>query len=759
MQVALGQHYKASSFSVDISETGQVVALKDNTTDYAAASEPGYLLQAVVKGVTLSPTKAIFEKDNIVLYYAGQLTARIKVQARPSYLVFTVVDVSKNMDAIIWGPFNTVLADTIGNTVGVVRTAAYAIGLQCLHKSTSGGVLENEEGAVFDRGTTATARPFGASLQAFAINRSVDRKIKVWNRWPNVPVKAIPDGALQGSSIALFGCAPGHVLPVIKTITLTEQLPYARWKGDWIKTSPESGRPYMITTFSEQNIDTFLTYAKKMGMAGVYHEDPFDTWGHFVLKPSLFPHGRQGFKSCVDKAHAMGLRLGFHTLTNFITTNDSFVSPRPDHRLAQAGAATLVASITPDVTTITVDADTYFRMRSDLNSVLIGDEIVSYTDVTAQAPYQLTGCLRGAFGTAKAAHKANAPVARLIDHPYKVFFPDWALQREIADNIARFINETGADQMDFDGHEGTYASGMGDLSFNSFAEEVFRKVDHPVVFGSSRDNHYFWHLNNYLNWGEPWYGGFRESQSDVRMANQPFYENNYLPNMLGWFLITAQTNPDDIDWMLARAAGFNAGYALVLRKEALNNPQMEEIIHRINTWTAAQRSHLFTNAQQQWLRNPENDARLITSDSAVRLQEFSKFVFEYEARVLQPGQPTLQSWDFQNIRSQQTPQVLVHALGEEGHIVHPVVGIDNTLSIHLPITLEAGQTLVINNTLNAGIYDRKGRLLREVPIHNALPALSAGRHQLSFDGTTDANSPVKLKIEIKLLNNETLLHS
>jgi hypothetical protein len=37
-------------------------------------------------------------------------------------------------------------------------------------------------------------------------------------------------------------------------------------------------------------------------------------------------------------------------------------------------------------------------MRSDLNSVLIGEEIVRFMDVAKTPPYKLTGCVRGAFG-------------------------------------------------------------------------------------------------------------------------------------------------------------------------------------------------------------------------------------------------------------------------------------------------------------------------------------------------------------------------
>ena len=61
---------------------------------------------------------------------------------------------------------------------------------------------------------------------------------------------------------------------------------------------------------------------------------PFSNWGHFELIPGLFPNGREGMKACVAKASARNIRMGVHTLTNFITTNDPFVSPVPHKGLA-----------------------------------------------------------------------------------------------------------------------------------------------------------------------------------------------------------------------------------------------------------------------------------------------------------------------------------------------------------------------------------------------------------------------------------------
>jgi len=758
-RVSQAQQYNSHSFSLKVGDDGRIGSLKSLTNghEYGSIDSPGVLLQLVEKGKVLRPVRAAFDKENIELFFADGKVAQIKAAVNSLYITFRLISVSNGISAIKWGPFNTFINDTIGNTVGVVRSRAFAIGIQGLNKKTSGGELVNEEGAVFERGTTATEKRFGSSLQAFTINRSYDREITVWGRWPDVPVKKIEDGGLNGSSIAIFGCVPSQVLSIIESITQREGLPYPKLKNRWIKQSPETGKPYMITSFSESNIDTLLSYAKKMGMAAVYHEDPFETWGHFVLKKSLFPNGRAGFKACVEKAHSMGLRLGFHTLTNFITTNDAYVTPTPSPDLAQAGSDELSADVSANASEIPVMSDKYFKLKSDLNSVLIGNEIIRFTSITEMPPFRLIGCVRGAFGTRKQTYKAGTTISRLIDHPYKVFFPDWKLQKKVAENLAAFINETGADQMDFDGHEGTYATGMGDLSFNTFAEDVFKKADHAVVFGSSRDNHYFWHINSYLNWGEPWYGGFRESQSELRITNQKFYEDNYMPNMLGWFLITAQTSPDDIDWMLARAAGYNAGYALVLRPEALTNPHMQNIVSRIKLWTSVQQAGLFNIAQKLWLKNPDNDAELQQRGTLLYFQMFKKVELAYEAKVLQPGQPTSESWQFDNEDIKQVPTLIIHAEGEDGQITNPIIDIDHTFHLLIQTAIQAGQTLILNDANGASLYDSKGKIIKRIPIIANLPELTKTTHTLTFDGTTDVNSPVKVRIELKLLKNEELL--
>ncbi len=73
---------------------------------------------------------------------------------------------------------------------------------------------------------------------------------------------------------------------------------------------------------------------------------------------------------------------------------------------------------------------------------------------------------RGAFDTKASAHPAKADIGKLIDHPYRVFFPDLEMQDEMADRLVELFNNTGLQQISFDGLEGCERTGHG-ISFFS----------------------------------------------------------------------------------------------------------------------------------------------------------------------------------------------------------------------------------------------------------------------------------------------------
>lgn len=746
---------KTSGLEMDLGGRGEVVRLADprSGTNYAPQARPGFLVRVKSGGREIEPAALRPGKSGWTFVFDGGVELIVGVSQKAEYLRFELLEVVRpeDVEAVLWGPLNTTIGETVGEVVGVVHDRDFAIGIQTLNAKTCGGKLVNEEGTTGGR-TTATAEEFGSSLQAFTVNQARDRTMTVWNLYKNVPVKALPGFELEGSALALFGAAPADALGLIGRIELAEGLPHPVIDGEWIKTSKVTGRPYLIAAFGESTIDAMLDYTRRLGFPALYHSGPFKTWGHFELLEDLFPNGRAGFKACVDKAKALGLRVGAHTLTNFITTNDPFVTTSANRGLMAAGAARLEKGIDAAATEIAVDRADLFEQESALKSVLIGTEIVRFRDVGGSGPFTLTDCVRGAFGTRAASHARGEVARMLMDHPYKTLFPDWPMQEELIGNMARFFDETGASQMDFDGHEGTCYLGRGDFGHVHFVEAFLGQVGHLVVNGSSNIGHFYWHFNSYINWGEPWYASFRESQSLYRFANQPFLERNYLPNMLGWFLMTPDTRLEDIEWMLARAAGYDAGYAFVAEYESFQaNPATDAIIEAVRSWEEAKRLGAFSQEQRGRLKDPERDFHLERAgEGRWILRNFDKLRFEHRQVVLQPGQPTASEWAFENALG---PQPLhLHLLltgGEDVRAEAIELELDRFFKVTVPAALKAGQSLVWDGSDRMVVYDEKGRKVGTVEVGKRPPLLSEGRHTLAVDVKLSGRDPV-LKGTVKL---------
>ena len=758
---------RTDHFSLSITQTGQFSEMTNPATgkNYLAHGEKAPLLKIRVDTTWEEPSKAVFNSKSgeITLTYAvSKINAVVKVTINKNHLSFRLVKLSDKVkvNAVIWGPYPTTISQTIGEVIGVVRDGQYAIGLQSLNLKTLGGILKNEGGADDSRGNTAIVRPYGSSLQAYSLDRSKPRHLSVWNdKYPDMPVAAIPGETTIGSAIALFGCPENETLDNIGAIELAEGLPHPMINGIWHKQSPETGRAYLISDFNESNIDEMLDYTQQAGLMSLYHEGPFQSWGHFILDPKSFPNGNAGMKTCVEKAAKKGLRIGVHTLSTFINTNDPYVSPVPDKRLSETGASVLSANVSATATEILVESNQYFKniKPSTLHAVRIGEEIVRFRDVTAQAPYQLLDCQRGAFGTKATVHTKGEHAGMLLDYPYNTLFPNFELQQEIAGNLGRFFTETGVSHMDFDGHEGCMSSGEGDYAIQAFAEKVFRDTKQTLVNGTSRSSHYYWHICHYWNWGEPWYGGFRESQGDYRLENQPLLERNYMPNMLGWFLLSATTGIEDIDWMMSRAAGYHAGFALVARYKSLQkNPNTTQLLALIKLWQEASKQKIFSSDQLARLKNPANDFHLEKEGQEWKLYPFKKYKFEHAKQLLQPGQPTYSEWTFENQDAEQPLSFTLTLMGKQGAISNPWIELDGYFKLELPETFEAGNSIVCDGK-SIKLYNSKGSFKKEIPLSQAIPQLKTGRHIVKFDCGFPEESELVNRFIIKTISNPEII--
>ncbi len=560
--------------------------------NWVASGESSPLLSLRIGGEYHPANRAAWDqaRGRLTLGFGGiDAEAILGVETRATHVVFEVQEVrsSAAVELVLWGPYPTAIGDIIGETIGVVRDSEVAVGIQALNAKTIGGYPTQEsdveagfgaddQGDYADlpkelgkgqsfRGTTARPAEFGSTLQAYCRNRDRDRVIANWGHDAYV-ASALDDGGMIGSKIALFVCPTSQVLEVIGAIEVAEGLPHPMLDGVWGKVSPDATCSYLIVDFGEETIERAVEMTRRAGLRYLYHSSPFETWGHFKLKPGLFPRGWDSFKACVEIAAKAGVHLGFHTLSNFITPNDAYVTPVPDSRLAAVGSSRLVTEMNASQTEVPIESPLYFQQATTLNTVRIGQELIRYGSVSVEAPWRLLECERGAWGTGARSHATGTPVAKLMDHSYQTFLTDAELSQEVARNIARFCNETGARQLSFDGLEGNWATGLGQYGRTLFTQAWYEALEPglrgQVINDASNPGHFNWHIYTRMNWGEPWYAGFRESQTLYRFKNQLYFERNLMPRMLGWFALRPDTSLEDAEWLLARAAGFDAGFTL-----------------------------------------------------------------------------------------------------------------------------------------------------------------------------------------------------
>lgn len=751
-----------NDFQLKINKSGQVTSLFSlpEKAEYISAKQNSPLLTIKAGADFEEPNSAQIDvkgKTITLDYKKSGIVVKIKYDAKPTHLVFEITGIQPagKADLAVWGPYATSINKIVGEIVGVVRNENYAIGIQSLNVKTAGGYPVKEEGFEFGRGRAAESKEWGSILQAYSIDRSKKRNITVWNdQWPNMPVEPIKNETLIGSKIALFGCSEKESLNRIGEIEIAEGLPHPLINGIWSKVSPETGRSYLISDYSESTIDELLSYTKRANLMTLYHMNIFDSWGHYEITKRDFPNGIEGLRKCVAKAKALGIRLGAHTLTNFINTNDPYVTPVPDKRLVKTGSSIITSDISKTDKSIPVASPEYFNNEKSnwLHTVVIDNELIRYRTVTSVEPYMLLDCERGAFGTKASSHTKNSAAGKLADHGYKIFFPNIDLQREIAINLAKRFNETGLSQMDFDGHEGCGATGQGDYAIDLFAKDFYDNTDHTVINGTSNSKHFYWHINTYCNWGEPWYEGFRENMQEYRINNQALLERNYLPNMLGWYLMIETTTLSDIEWMLARAAGYNAGFALVADLAALKkNPQTPQILDALREWETARHSKVFSAAQRELLKNPKNEFHLeAVNEKSWKLYPFhASQEYAHEKTIRQPGEPTSVEWQYENTDGDQPLQFKLKASGGEGTIKNPSFEIDNFTIISYNVELKNNETLLCEGIKTARIYDNKGHQIKAVEANISIPDISHGKHKINFNCEFTGGQPLTVKVIFK----------
>lgn len=788
-QVVFGTKY----MNIGLDRKGNIYSLEDKktNTDYFPRGQTSRLLSLFKDSTYIDPVSAKYNtgKHEIVLQYSNGSKGVIRVDNKKDYIRFELLSLEprNGVEAVVWGPYSTTISQSIGETVCVVRDSSFAIGLQALNINTIEGIPSNGDdaggGSFIDplpgqkvpdslkgkigdrvpvnvnitgdmpdyvrmyRGSAAVKKSFGSQLQLFSRDRRIARVIRGTDK---VQYVAPINVDFAGSAIAMFGCPASKTLDVIEKIELGEGLPHPILNGEWIKRSAVPGESYLL--YEGKDPAKGMEYARLCGFKLIHLGDVFQTWGHFGLKTSRFPKGAESITATVNKAHKEGISLGVHTLTMFTSVNDPYVSPIPSDSLCKAGSTNLSRQVGEKDDVIYIKDPTFFRNPDKTHTVKIGNELVNYRSVSSVQPWRLIDCERGQFNTKSSSHDVETSVDKLVNNDYNGFYPDIHLQDDYAKRLAEVCNETGIGLMDFDGFGGGSPTGQGCYGAAKFIDLWYKSLDHYVLTCGAGTFHYYWHIYSFMNWGEPWYNSLRESQVNYRIENQRYFERNLMPHMLGWFSLQTEYRPEEVEWIQARSAGFNAGYLLRIDDKIEENGFKDQLFNLIRQWQKARNENAFTASQKIELQDPKKEFHLEElSDSTWNLFPVN-FVrgFVHKYRLTQTGEPVRSQFQLMNQFDEQPVQfyLFTKAMGNNtpDSVTHLKLEINGYQGLSIDVPLKAGDRIFCDGN-SLWLCNSIWQKIKELPSN--IPKLDKGINSIQMQSEFSGEQAPELVLDFK----------
>lgn len=720
---------------ITINEKGFYSSVKVNGEEVLYADNCPFIT-ACVTGRLIMPELMRAEGEYLILKMTDGESVKLRQFQYNTHITLEVIEIPDCYEALLFGPLKINIDETVGDVIGVAQGRGIAFGVQSLNMKTCAGIpleyvdevektfgysgndVELSVGSIpCYRLAAVPVRETGGTMFQFSVRRRTQVEYRHIQQTEQAIVYPVDndDAFIQRSKIALFGCRSADVLQYIGKIEEAEGLPHPLFNGEWGKISRDVTYPYLISNFSENDIDFVLDKAKIAGFKYIYHPEPFKSWGHFDWSLEFTKKGDEGVRKMVDKARNDGIAMGIHTLSNFMTTNDAYVTPVPSGHLLKQGVLRLISDVDDKQNEIKIEKSSLFAMPMNLNVLQIDDELITYGQYEEKEAWGvLKQCRRGVFGTRPASHFSNVSLYKLWDYPYKTLFPDLKLQDRFSDRLAEIFNKTGLKQISFDGLEGCTYTGQDDYAVARFVTRFYDSLTHcDVINDASNLNHFLWHIHTRMNWGEPWGEEMRTGQVENRIKNQMFFSRNFLPQMLGWFLIRLAdrkfecTSVQDLEWALSKAAGFDAGYAMNISLKTLKeHGQIDKLLTTIKYWNLLRRNRVFSEEQKNRLRDVQSEWHLEKLDECT----YSLYPLDISKKYycnlseMQPGQPGGADWLWNNKYGVGTFAFKLRVEGE-GTISNPVI-ITPGGTLKFPCRISGNQYLIFDFDGTAVVTDR-----------------------------------------------------
>ncbi|MEV0408591.1 Ig domain-containing protein [Actinoallomurus sp. NPDC050550] len=635
----------AGYLTIKLDTAGTVVGLLDARTgiDHLAPGKSAPLVSLVIGGKQVRPTKVVRAGDGLIFSNAtAGVKITVKTENRAGYTTFEVTEVhapkGADVQTLLWGPIATSITQTIGETVGVVRDTTFAIGLRPLNDRTEGAWpqeyqqfgWENEvednpsrlQVAPHEEWSAAGKTGWGSVLRAFTYDYTKERERQNLGGH-RIPVGPLPGntGKIPGSKIALFGAPPDMAPTVLSNIAKAQGLPYPRQNGQWQKTAQASSQSFLVLgDLRTDTIPAAAGFAKAAGIGYIYSlpnaVGPWTSTGHYRFDSSLGGSDEAAAKA-VKLAKTNGVRLGVHTISDFISTNDRYVTPAPaDARLATGGRAKLTRPLAPGDTTMYLDSDAPFAPGLSNRLLRLGDEFIGYDAAQkTQDGWVVTGLRRGQWGSSATAHAAGDRAARVIVNSYDGAIGGLGIIDEIAGRFATAWNRTGIMANSYDGVESASESGWGNYGQARLINGTYRKnrAKNGYITETSRMTSNTWDALTRASWGE-----VGVTTMDQVFINNDFYRANFLPGMLGWISLHGSESLLSVESKLARGAGLNAGagFQTSVSNLTAGGQNTMRVLDAIKQWETARNLGAFTEEQKARFRDKSTNWHLTVAKPA-----------------------------------------------------------------------------------------------------------------------------------------------
>lgn len=404
---------------------------------------------------------------------------------------------------------------------------------------------------------------------------------------------------LDRAACAVFACPRARLEQTIQEAQAAGNLPAPRIEGVWGKQSSLVHRSYFfIHDLSEANVDEVIAWGKRGRFA--YIQILEDAWSHgggtFAINERNFPHGRDGLKAVVAKLHDAGFKVGLHFLAAGQRGSDPLVSPVPNDGLAYgpsvalAGAVDEKADFLPTTAPPTAFPEEDGGYEGSGTVLRLGDEIIFYGARKLDPPYGFVNCRRGYLSSKPTAHAAGDNIRHMMKS-YGLFLTDAdsPLMDQVAQNVAATFKYCGLDGLYFDGSERL----QGDHNYyNARIQMAYANAcgTRNLICQGSSFSTYTWNLVSRMASAD----GYKDIKFYLDERSPSFiswYDANLMPIDIGWYGMNPNIRPDDIEYIMSRAIGFNASVSISTGLEALHStPQSGEMMDLVARWEELRRS-------------------------------------------------------------------------------------------------------------------------------------------------------------------------